>query len=229
MNSVDHRIRSFVRRPGRLTTGQRKALETLWPKFGIESIDELADWSSLFGRSGVPRLLEIGYGDGESLVALAAAKPEVDVLGLEIHEPGIGHCLLGIEDNDLGNVRLLAADAIDVLESATPPGSLSRINVYFPDPWPKKRHHKRRLLNPSFLTLAARALPTDGTLNVATDWAPYAEHIAEVLGADPRFELLAHCHHLGDEPIDRATTKFERRGLRLGHEIDDWVFRRCED
>lgn len=222
------RIRSFIRRPGRLTAGQQAALESQWPRFGIDKPESLTDWDQVFGRTGAPRVMEIGYGDGESLLAMAQANPAWDILGLEVHEPGVGHCLLGIDNRELANVRLVAADAMDVLESAIDAASLARINVYFPDPWPKKRHHKRRLINPPFLKQAARALANGATLNIATDWAPYAEHIEEVMAADAAFALQHESQHNGDAPLDRVTTKFERRGLRLGHGIRDWVFTRVE-
>lgn len=220
------RIRSFIRRPGRLTAGQQSALERLWPTFGVDNLDSLRDWTTVFGRPNAPRVLDIGYGDGTSLLALAQAQPELDILGLEVHEPGIGHCLLGLENDALDNVRLMAMDAMDVLETSIDEATLARVNVYFPDPWPKKRHHKRRLLNPPFLKEAARALADNATLNIATDWAPYAEHINEVIGAVDEFELDEHSKHRGDVPLARVTTKFERRGLKLGHEIEDWVYRR---
>ncbi|MEO0580292.1 MAG: tRNA (guanosine(46)-N7)-methyltransferase TrmB, partial [Pseudomonadota bacterium] len=170
------RIRSFVKRPGRLTRGQKRALESLWPRFGLAATATI-DFDTLFGRSHGDRVLEIGYGDGDSLVALAAAHPDYRVLGCEVHEPGIGHCLLAIEEAGLENVRLIGADAVDLLTAQIGPAALERINLYFPDPWPKKRHHKRRLFSLEFLALADRALSIDGTLHIATDWAPYAEHV----------------------------------------------------
>ena len=220
------RIRSFVRRQGRLTPGQKRAWDALWPVFGLDAAAAPLDLDALFGRASPTRVFEIGYGDGESLVALATEMPDADFLGAEIHEPGVGHCLLGIEANELTNVRLIAADAIDIMQSQLAAGSLQRINLYFPDPWPKKRHHKRRIVQDSFLALTARCLAEQGRLHIATDWAPYAEHIQEVFDGNDLFRLIEHRQHSGDQPLERPTTKFERRGLKLGHWIDDWIFER---
>jgi tRNA (guanine-N7-)-methyltransferase len=218
-------VRSFVKRAGRLTTSQQRALEELWPAWGIDYAPELLDLDAVFGRAA-PRVLEIGFGNGDSLVETAAGSPETDYLGVEVHEPGVGHCLLGIEAAAITNVRLIMHDALEVLENQIAPGSLTRVNLYFPDPWPKKRHHKRRIVNDSFLALVAGRLVADGTLNIATDWEHYAEHIDETLAASPLFALDAQREHDGSEPLDRPATKFERRGLKLGHRIHDWRFRR---
>ena len=217
-------IRSFVRRAGRLTPSQQRAREQLWPVYGIDFEPRPLELATLFGRKA-PIVLEIGFGNGETLVAQAAASPELDFIGIEVHEPGIGHCLLAARDADLGNLRLIAEDAVEVLRQQIPPGSLSRINLYFPDPWPKKRHHKRRLIQPAFLEVCADRLQTGGSLHIATDWANYAEHIDAVLGACARFSCSERREHAGDRPLDRPVTKFERRGLREGHRICDW---RCE-
>jgi len=171
-------------------------------------------------------VLEIGFGNGDSLVELAATLPDVDCLGIEVHEPGIGHCLIRIRETGTENLKLISHDAIEVLDTGIAAESLSRINLYFPDPWPKKRHHKRRIVNPRFLDLAASALEPRGSLNVATDWDNYAEHIDEQLAADPRFECAERRVHDGDRPLDRPATKFERRGLKRGHRIHDWRFER---
>ncbi|MEM1263884.1 MAG: tRNA (guanosine(46)-N7)-methyltransferase TrmB [Pseudomonadota bacterium] len=215
-------IRSFVKRPGRLTAGQRRALDELWPKHGATA-DGPIDFAALFGRPTGLRVFEIGYGDGDSLVALAAANPGYRIIGCEVHEPGIGHCLIGIEENGLTNVRLITADAVDLLNERFAAGTLDRVNLYFPDPWPKKRHHKRRLFGPVFLDSVARVLAAGGHLHVATDWAPYAEHVDEVLAATTIFHVAERIEHDGDRPLARVTTKFERRGLALGHRIVDWV------
>ncbi|MEM8983534.1 MAG: tRNA (guanosine(46)-N7)-methyltransferase TrmB [Pseudomonadota bacterium] len=216
------RVRSFVKRPGRLTAGQRRALDELWPRFRI-SADERLDFDALFNRSDGLRVFEIGYGDGDSLVAMASAHPDYRIVGCEVHEPGVGHCLIGIEENGLTNVRLVAADAVDLLNDRLAPGSLDRMNLYFPDPWPKKRHHKRRLFSAAFLASAARVLSAGGRLHVATDWAPYAEHVDTVLAESTTFRIVERVEHDGANPIARVTTKFERRGLALGHRIVDWV------
>ena len=195
----------------------------MWPSFGVEFVGETIDFEALFGRSA-PRAVEIGFGNGDSLVELAASRPDMDFLGIEVHEPGIGHCLIRMRETGIDNLRIVCHDAIEVLEQGIAPASLERINLYFPDPWPKKRHHKRRIVAPRFLDLCAIVLKPGGTLQIATDWDNYAEHIDETLAADPRFACRERRVHAGDEPLDRAATKFERRGLKRGHRIHDWCF-----
>ena len=216
-------IRSFVRRAGRITPSQQRAFETLWPRYGLEYAAEPRDFAALFGRSA-PDVLEIGFGNGETLVEQAAATPDMDFLGIEVHEPGIGHCMLRAEDAGITNLRLVNHDAIEVLSEQVPHSSLSRLILYFPDPWPKKRHHMRRIIAPRFLELVAERLAEGGTLNIATDWANYAEHIDELLAEADRFTCAERREHDGDRPLDRPQTKFERRGLRKGHRIVDWCF-----
>jgi tRNA (guanine-N7-)-methyltransferase len=216
-------IRSFVRRAGRITVSQQRALDELWPAYGISYEPALLSFPDLFGRDA-PIVLEIGFGNGETLVAQAAASPEHDFVGIEVHEPGIGHCLLQAEEAGIGNLRLINHDAIEVLKHQVPAASLTRLNLYFPDPWPKKRHHKRRILQPGFIDLVAERLVPGSTLNVATDWANYAEHIDEVMGESERFVLIERREHKGDSPLDRPRTKFERRGLHKDHRIVDWCW-----
>ena len=216
-------VRSFVRRTGRLTESQQRALDDLWPRFGLKYSPAAMDFRAIFGREA-PVTLEIGFGNGDSLVQMAAANPERDHLGIEVHDPGIGHCLIGIREADIENLRLINHDAIEVLEQQVPPGSLDRINLYFPDPWPKKRHHKRRIVQPQFLELCATALVPGGSLRIATDWDNYAEHIDETLAACDSFNLAERRVHDGEQPLDRPQTKFERRGLTRGHRIHDWCF-----
>jgi tRNA (guanine-N7-)-methyltransferase len=216
-------IRSFVRRTGRLTPSQHKALEELWPSYGIEYGLELLLLRDIFSRAA-PLVLEIGFGNGETLVQQAAENPDMNYIGIEVHEPGVGHCLLKARDAGVENLRLLIHDAIDVLSNQIPPESLSRVNLYFPDPWPKKRHHKRRIVQHDFLDLLADRLKAGGTLNIATDWAEYAEHIDEVLSQSDRFTCTERREHDGERPLDRPRTKFERRGLKKGHKICDWSF-----
>ena len=211
-------MRSFVRRAGRVTAGQQRALAELWPRWGVEKPAAALDLDRLFGRQA-PRVMEIGFGNGDVLVSMAAGYPEQDFLGVEVHEPGVGHCLLGLERAGLTNVRLIREDAIVVLQDWLAPACLDRVNLFFPDPWPKKRHHKRRIVQPTFLALVAARLKPDGLLHMATDWAPYAEHMEEVLAVSADFAPAAGTG-------DRPPTKFERRGERLGHEIRDLRYRR---
>lgn len=216
-------IRSFVRRAGRLTSSQQRALEDLWPRYGIEYAAGALDLAALFGRTA-PIVLEIGFGNGDTLVEMAATHPDQDFLGIEVHEPGIGHCLIAAEKAGVSNLKLIAHDAIEVLDQQVAPGSIARINLYFPDPWPKKRHHKRRIVQASFLDLCADRLVAGGAIHIATDWANYAEHIDETFAGSPRFRCAKRREHDGDRPLDRPVTKFERRGLRHGHRIFDWRF-----
>lgn len=224
-NTRHRSVRSFVRRAGRLTPSQQRALETLWPEFGVDYAERPLDLDALFGRRAA-RVLEIGFGNGDTLVEQAAAAPDKDFLGVEVHEPGVGHCLIAARTAGVTNLRLVCHDAVEVLEHQLPAASLSRINLYFPDPWPKKRHHKRRIIQPGFLELCASRLEPGGALHVATDWAGYAEHIDEVLTASPHFTCAERREHDGDRPLDRPVTKFERRGLGKGHRIWDWRFDR---
>jgi tRNA (guanine-N7-)-methyltransferase len=218
-------VRSFVRRTGRMTASQQRAMEELWPEFGIEYADCELDLDEIFGRSA-ERILEIGFGNGETLVMSAAASPDKDFIGIEVHEPGVGHCLIRAQQDGIKNLRVISHDAIDVLQQEIPDGSLSRINLYFPDPWPKKRHHKRRIVQTPFLDLAARKLAPGGKLCIATDWENYAEHIDEVMATCDSFRLAERREHGGEQPLDRYTTKFETRGLKKGHRIRDWQFER---
>ena len=210
-----------MRRAGRLTPGQAQALQELWPVFGIDFSDELIDLDSVFSRAA-PRVLEIGFGNGETLVEQAAVNPSTDFIGIEVHEPGVGHCLLRAHAAGISNLRLSRHDAIDVLRHQIPDASLRRINLYFPDPWPKKRHHKRRILHHDFLQMLSRKIEPGGTFHIATDWQDYAEQIDELIGSDHSFRLSERRTHGGGDPLDRSTTKFERRGLQQGHKIWDW-------
>ncbi len=214
-------IRSFVRREGRMTPAQERAFERLWARFGVEFAAEPLDLDAVFGRQA-KRVLEIGFGNGETLVAQAAADPRRDYIGVEVHRPGAGHCLLAAEKAELHNLRVIVHDAVEVLREQVPAGSLQRVNVYFPDPWPKKRHHKRRLLQPAFLELVAARLEPGGTLRIATDWEHYAGHIDEIVAASSSLRVAERREHAGDAPLDRPVTKFERRGRRQGHRIVDW-------
>jgi tRNA (guanine-N7-)-methyltransferase len=223
-------IRSFVKRGGRATGGQLRAIDEGWPKFGVPAAavgpaaadgqaaaTGLLDFATLFGRSA-PVTLEIGFGDGEQLATLAAQHPERDYLGAEVHEPGVGHLLLRLQALALTNVELLRHQIA--------PGSLEEVLVYFPDPWHKKRHHKRRLIQPPFVTLLVERLRVGGILRLATDWEPYAHHMLEVLAAEPRLQNLSAVGAFIPRPPERPVTKFERRGHRLGHGTWDLAFRK---
>ena len=216
-------VRSFVRRSGRLTTSQRHALKELWPQYGLEYQEKAFDFELEFGRNA-PVTLEIGFGNGDTLVQQASESPEMNFIGIEVHEPGVGHCLICAREVGLENLRLIAHDAIDVLQHQVPNNSLQRINLYFPDPWPKKRHHKRRIMQDSFLALCADRLKAGGTLHVATDWADYAGHIDTLVKDLEQFAVAERREHGGDQPLDRPRTKFEKRGLQQGHRIWDWRF-----
>jgi tRNA (guanine-N7-)-methyltransferase len=206
-----------------MTASQERALKSLWPVYGVEYSVSTLDLDEVFGRCA-PRVLEIGFGNGESLVTAAERAPETDFIGIEVHDPGVGHCLIKAREAGIDNLRVIAHDAIDVLTNQVPDDSLARINLYFPDPWPKKRHHKRRIVQPAFLDLVARKLAAGGKFCVATDWQNYAEHIDEAMAERDDFTLLERREHEGNQPLDRERTKFETRGLKRGHRIWDWQF-----
>jgi tRNA (guanine-N7-)-methyltransferase len=216
-------VRSFVRRAGRLTDSQKRALDELAPVYLVDYSATRLSLPDVFGRDA-PVVLEIGFGNGETFVEQAAQNPERDFLGIEVHEPGVGHCLLQAKAAGVTNVRVIMHDAVEVLANQVPSASLDRLNLYFPDPWPKKRHHKRRIVQDAFIELVADRLRDGGTLNIATDWANYAEHIDDVMSRSGRFECIERRTHDGEAPLDRPQTKFERRGLRKGHRIWDWCF-----
>jgi tRNA (guanine-N7-)-methyltransferase len=219
-------IRSFVMRTGRMTAGQTRALEDLWPRFGVEYSPTVLSLDAIFGRAA-PRTLEIGFGNGEHLASLAAAHPERDYFGIEVHRPGVGHLLMLAATNNLTNVRASTHDAVEVLREQIAPGSLDEVLVLFPDPWHKKRHHKRRLIQPPFVELIASRLRARGVLRLATDWEEYAVQMLEVLGAAKlRFNNLSPSGDWMPRPEERAPTRFEKRGTRLGHGVWDLAFQR---
>jgi tRNA (guanine-N7-)-methyltransferase len=218
-------IRSFVTRSGRITTAQERALEELWPKYGIELGVAPLDLEALFGRSGA-RIAEIGFGNGEHLLALAASRPADDFLGIEVHRPGVGRLLLQLEERGLDNVRVICHDAVEVLERHLQGPCLDEILILFPDPWPKKRHHKRRLIQPPFVHLLAARLRPGGALRLATDWEPYAAQMLAALAAEPGLRNVAADAGFIPRPPERPATRFERRGEGLGHRVWDLEFRR---
>jgi len=216
-------VRSFVLRQGRLSAAQARACEALLPVLGVPYAPRVLDLVALFGRPA-PKILEIGFGMGETTTAVAAAHPETDFLGVEVHLPGVGSLLRRAADQGLTNVRVIRHDAVEVVRDMIAPGALAGIHVFFPDPWPKKRHHKRRLIQAPLVRLLAERLRPGGHLHVATDWLDYAEQILAVLSAQPL--LVNTASGFAPRPQWRPETKFEARGRRLGHPVQDIVFRR---
>jgi tRNA (guanine-N7-)-methyltransferase len=224
IGTVDHGpIRTFKYRRGRVTLAQQAALETLWPSLGLDLTDTLLDPQALFGRSA-PLVFEIGFGMGETTIALALAQPERDVIAIDVHTPGAGALLRGLSAEGLTNVRVGVGDALEVLRGMVPYGSLDEIRVFFPDPWPKTKHFKRRLFNAAFATLAAARLKGGGVLHVATDWGPYAEQVVEVIDAEPL--LVNEFDGFAPRPSSRPLTRFEQQGLAKGHEVFDIIAHR---
>jgi len=221
------RIRSFVRRGGRLTSSQQKALDDHYPVFGIEVSDTPIDLESVFGRSA-PLWIEVGIGNGDALVSMAAAHPEKNFLGIEVHRAGVGHCLFEVDRLGLSNVRVIEQDAIEVLNQRLPASCAERFLLFFPDPWHKKRHNKRRIVSPAFAETISRILSADGVWHLATDWEDYANHMVEVLEAQPFFRNLASDQFpWSAQPSYRPSTRFERRGERLGHGVWDMLYQNC--
>lgn len=218
-------VHSFILREGRLTKGQAQAISNLWPAFGIDFRAQPLGLATVFGNAN-PVVLEIGFGMGESLVDMAAAAPELNFIGIEVHRPGVGACLAAGNALGLSNLKVLQHDAVAVLQQMIPAASLQRVQLYFPDPWPKKRHHKRRLVQPPFTALVAEKLIPDGVLHMATDWQEYAEHMLAVMDGDTRYRNLATGADYVTRPDYRPITKFEKRGERLGHGVWDLLFAR---
>jgi tRNA (guanine-N7-)-methyltransferase len=230
INTADERrvrqpIRSFVLRAGRMTDAQARALQETWPRYGIDEGSDPLDLPQLFGREA-PRTLEIGFGNGDNLAALAATNPGRDYIGVEVHAPGVGHLLHEATAAGLSNLRVIRQDAVEVLRDRIAAGSLDEILVLFPDPWHKKRHHKRRLVNAAFADLAASRLRVGGTLRLATDWTPYAEWMLEALNATPTLRNCAEGGGYVPRNPGRIRTRFEARGERLGHAVHDLCYER---
>lgn len=218
------RIRSFVLRQGRLTKAQERALETGWPQFGIEYAPQLLDLNHTFGRSESKKILEIGFGMGDATAKIAQTLPDCDFLAVEVHTPGIGSLLKHIEEQALTNIRIVQHDAVEVLQNMIADNSLDGVHIFFPDPWHKKRHHKRRLIQGEFVQLLCKKLKVGAYLHVATDWQEYAEWVLEVLNNEPQLQNTAADY--AEKPSYRPLTKFENRGLKLGHGVWDLVFKR---
>ena len=216
-------IRSYVLRQGRFSPGQQRALSELLPRLGVPYSPAPLDLAATFGRRA-PVVVEVGSGMGETTARIARENPGNDYIAIEVHGPGVGSLLKRLDEEGIGNVRVVQHDAVHVMRDMVPAGSLAGIHVFFPDPWPKKRHHKRRLVQPAFARLAAERLAPGGYLHVATDWQEYAEHVLAVLAQEP---LLANtAESFAPRPASRPETKFERRGLKLGHGVWDLVFTR---
>jgi tRNA (guanine-N7-)-methyltransferase len=215
-------IRSFVLRTGRMTGAQTRALQELWPRYGIDPATNPLDLDAVYGRAA-PRVLEIGFGNGDTLLALAAGQPEKDFLGMEVHPPGVGHLLIEAQTRALANIRVMRHDAVEALARQIADESFDEILIYFPDPWPKKRHHKRRLIQPPFVELLASRLKTGGVLRLATDWEEYAHYMLTVLDGCPRLVNCASAQSqqssFVERPAMRPLTRFEKRGRRLGHGV----------
>ena len=225
-SDLSRRIRSFVIRTGRMTDSQKAGWDIGFPKHGFTLSDNQFDWNSSFDVAG-PRVLEIGFGMGDSLVAMAEQNPESRYLGIEVHTPGVGKLLADVERCGIRNLKVFSDDAVQVLEDVIPVNSVDLMQIFFPDPWHKKRHHKRRLIQPAFVQLVTRLLRPGGYLHLATDWEPYAEHMLAVLNAVP---ALSSAGGSMTQPLPRPAyrplTKFEARGERLGHAVWDWVYYR---
>ncbi len=222
----ERRIRSFVLRQGRFTPAQQRAFDQHWARYGLDFTGVPRDFDTVFGRQA-PRVLEIGFGNGEQLLHSAQAEPHADFIGVEVHRPGVGRLMNGLADAGVGNVRLYNHDAVEVLQHEVADGALDEVRIYFPDPWHKKRHNKRRLVQPEFLGVLATKVARGGRLHLATDWADYAEHMRETLAAAPGWRVDAAHASESVRPPWRIETHFERRGLRLGHGVWDFVLERC--
>jgi len=225
---LTHRIRSFVMRAGRMTPAQERGWQDGFPRFGLTLQAGQLDWDQAFGYAG-QRIVEIGFGMGDSLVQMAQADPAAQFIGIEVHRPGVGRLLSQLLSADIRNLRVYAEDAVEVMEQCLAPNTVDAIHIFFPDPWHKKRHHKRRLIQPKLVHDLATLLRADGYLHLATDWVPYAEHMFEVLDAEP---LLVNA--TGEpgaavpRPDYRPPTKFEARGERLGHVVQDLIYRKFQ-
>ena len=219
-------IRSFVLRQGRLTKGQAQALETVWPQFGIEYAENLLDLNQVFARQNSKKILEIGFGMGESTAKIAQTLPDCDFVAVEVHTPGVGSLLKLIEESGIQNIRIIQHDVVEVLQQMMVDNSLDGVHIFFPDPWHKKRHHKRRLIQAEFLQLLCTKLKVGAYIHVATDWQEYAEWVLDALKAEPQLKNTAQDSivEYAEKPAYRPLTKFENRGIKLGHGVWDLVF-----
>ena len=218
-------IHSFVKREGRLTTGQQLALDTQWPEFGVDYSAVPLNFSALFNRDAEV-ILEIGFGNGDSLWQMAQAQPDKNYFGIEVHRPGVGHLLRLVEQSECKNIRVSNRDAIDVLEHQIADNSIDRLQLFFPDPWHKKKHNKRRIVQDKFIKQVARILKPGGVFHLATDWEHYAKHMLRTLNSSDLFNNLSNDDTFVPKPEERPTTKFEKRGHRLGHGVWDLLFQK---
>lgn len=218
-------IRSFVRREGRMTPSQERALESQWARYGVELTQSTLDLAALFPSPG-PVYMEVGFGMGDSLLALARRYPERNFLGIEVHRPGVGRLLNLAAQYEVDNLRVMSTDAVDVLTHNIVDGALNGMFLFFPDPWPKKKHHKRRIVQPAFTHLIARKLKHGGMFHMATDWEHYAHWALEILNRTPGLKNVSADNGFASDRDDRPPTKFERRGLKLGHGVWDLIFSR---
>ena len=226
-SSFSRRIKSYVIRAGRMTEAQREGLDVGWPRFGLLAETGTLDYDAVFEQRG-PVVFEIGFGMGQSLLAQALAEPDHRYVGVEVHRPGVGKLLHDAMESKATNIRVYCHDAVEVLEQCIPATSLDRVQVFFPDPWHKKKHHKRRLIQPEFLSLLARHMKPGAMLHLATDWENYAEHMLEVLTPHPDFKnTMPEAEPYAPRPESRPLTKFEKRGERLGHGVWDLLFKRA--
>ena len=221
------KVRSFVKREGRLTKGQAASLEKCWPSMGLEHKNGLLDFTQVFGNDN-PVVLEIGFGMGKSLVEMAKNDPNSNFIGIEVHRPGVGACLMDADAQEVTNLRVFEHDAVEVLADCIADGSLAKVQLFFPDPWHKKRHHKRRIVQAEFAELVRTKLAVGGTFHMATDWEPYAEYMAEVMNAAPGYTNTAQGGDYVERPAYRPITKFEVRGQKLGHGVWDLIYERTE-
>ncbi|MFV2058202.1 MAG: tRNA (guanosine(46)-N7)-methyltransferase TrmB [Thiohalomonadales bacterium] len=224
-DTVLRSIKSFVKREGRMTPGQKRALEKLWPSYGINLCSKRIDIETVFEHPG-PTILEIGFGMGEAITKMAADNPADNFLGIEVHRPGVGRLLATADTLKLNNLRIICADAVDVLKDHLTDNSLYRIQIFFPDPWHKKKHHKRRLIQADFVALMGQKIKPGGYLHIATDWHHYAEHIVRIMQTCQGFENVADEKLFVKRPSYRPLTRFEQRGRRLGHGVWDMLFQK---
>jgi len=218
-------IKSFIKREGRLTPGQQRALESLWPQFGIDFSEQEIDLEKTFGRTA-ETVLEIGFGNGESLWKMAQADADRNYIGIEVHRPGVGHLLQLIEQSGINNLRIISHDAVDVINYQIAENSLHKAQLFFPDPWHKKKHHKRRIVQDEFVNMLAQKINSDGVFHLATDWEHYAEHMLEVMNRNQSFINLSDDNAFVPKPDYRPTTKFEIRGQKLGHGVWDMLYKK---